>query len=144
MWYKIALIQNDKEIPEGTVRRFHYTSSDEILEKIAEEGILVNKSESYKYGDPKAVWSNSKLVSLPSVEYWEYPKNIIGNQYQFNDVMPEQIIKLHYSWSDILEYILENYSIEEGIERIEDADLIYEPKYKEVYEELLKIKNSNK
>ena len=142
MWYRLALNDLEVEIPEGTVRRFHYTSTDEVLDKIAKEGILVEKSESFKYGDPKAVWSNPKFIRAPSVEFWEFPENIIGNQYQFKDVNPEQIIKLHYTWDDDLKYILENYGVIEGIKIIEEAELINEPQYKKVYQKLLELKNS--
>lgn len=143
MWYRIAFDNlNNTEIPEGAERRFHYTSTNEVLDKIAKEGILVNKSESYKYGDPKAVWSNSKLVKVPSVEFWEYPENIIGNQYQFKDVNPNQIIRLHYTWSDLLKYILENNGVHEGIKQLEEIGLTDTPDYKEVYEKLLELKNS--
>lgn len=143
MWYRIATITNSNiEIPQGAQRRFHYTSTDEILDKIAKEGILVEKSQSYKYGDPKAVWSNSKFTRAPSVEFWEYPENIIGNQYQFKDVKPEQIIRLHYTWDDDLKYILENFGVIEGLKRIEEADLLDVPKYKTIYDKLLELKNS--
>lgn len=142
MWYRLALNNSEDEIPSGAVRRFHYTSTNDILDKIAEEGILIDKSESYKYGDPKAVWSNPKFTRAPSVEFWEYPENIIGNQYQFKDVEPNQIIKLHYTWSDLLKYILENYGVYEGIKQLEEIGLTDTPDYKEVYEKLLQLKNS--
>jgi hypothetical protein len=128
------------EIPEGMVRRFHYTSEDELLDKIAEEGIRVDKSQSWKYGDPKAVWSNSKIVNenKPTVEYFEDPKHIIHDQYQFKDVSPDQIIALHRSWHPYLHCALENFSPEEAIRRIRESDAADIWPYNKVLEELLK------
>jgi len=149
MWYRFAtkIIRPPKpgeiEIPEGMSRRFHYTSSDEILDQIAKEGLKREKSESWKYGDPKAIWSNPKMVNdrNPTVEFWEDPKHIIGDQYQFKDVLPEQIIAKHYSWYSTLHYILdmlknEKMSIEEILQRLELLKDTHP--YDKVYEEIKK------
>lgn len=148
MWYKLATKletppkPGEVEIPAGMIRRFHYTKSDELLPIIAKEGLKVNKSESWKYGDPKAVWSNPEIIrGKPSIEYWESPKHIISNQYQFKDVSPEQIVAIHPSWHSKLHYVLDilnngEMSKEEIIRRLNDIKDI------QPYDKILEILNN--
>lgn len=153
MWYRIASEKHpwinyplSKTIPEGAKRRIHYTSSDQNLDKIKEEGILVDKSESYKYGDPKAVWSNPASEQLiksfshkPLVEFYTDPEKIEGDQYSFYDVSPDQILGVYPSWHSKLIYLLENYGVEGSLKTLEDLGLKNSPEYEEVYYYLLKI-----
>jgi predicted GNAT family acetyltransferase len=117
---KYASDNNSNEL----VRRFHYTDSDETLEKIAKEGIRVEKSQSWKYGDPKAIWSNDYYIERkPVIEFLEDPKNIIGNQYQFVDVPPERIIGVYKSWYPDLDWVIKSYGVEGGIAAIHDREV---------------------
>lgn len=147
VWYKFCQERpkkpNESEIPEGMQRRFHYTSDDDVLDKIKDQGILVDKSTSWMYGDPRAVWSNPNMVNeyKPTVEFWEDPKKIIGDQYQYHDVPPIQIVAVHKSWHPYLHYLLDNYSLDEAIQMAEGVKDT--PKYAPVYEALVNIKKKN-
>ena len=127
--------QNQKRL----VTRYHYTDSDATLEKILKEGIKVDRSQSWKYGDPKAIWSNDYPVeNKPIVEFLEDPKNIHGNQYQFVDVPPERIVNVYKSWFSKLKYLLENFSPAEGIERIHESGIENDYPYNLILKELKK------
>ena len=150
MWYRLAAQHkylnepHSKEVPEGMVRRVHYTGSNELLDKIESEGILVNNSQSYKSGDPKAVWSNPSTPESykdfqhkPLVEFYADPEKIIGDQYSYEDVKPEQILGTYPTFHRNLIYIMKNFGVEGGIQKIEelgydkpDSD---NPNYYQVY-----------
>jgi hypothetical protein len=150
MWYRLAAQHkylnepHSKDIPEGMARRVHYTGSNELLPKLESEGILVNNSESYKSGDPKAVWSNpstpesyKNFQHKPLVEFYADPEKIIGDQYSYDDVKPEQILGTYPTFHRNLNYIMKNFGVEGGIKKIEelgydkpDSD---NPNYYQVY-----------
>lgn len=94
-------------VPEGRVRRFHYTDGDN-LESIRQHGIKLDKSKSWKQGDPRAVWSSDKIISSkPTIEFHVDPKKLISDTYQFGDVPVEDIIAIHEPWHEKYFYIKE-------------------------------------
>lgn len=80
MWYRTAAEKHpwlnyplSKEVPEGSVRRLHYTSDDDVLlDQIKQQGLLVDKSKGHEQGDPRAIfliqlqknWLNNLLKNL--------------------------------------------------------------------------------
>ncbi len=130
-------------LPPGTVRRFHYTDDEESLKSIAKNGLLVERSKSWKYGDPKAIWSSPRQISdKPQIEFWEYPENIISNIYQFKNVLPNQILALHEPWHELYWLLIEDHSPEEIISKLEKLELTDVDRYKQIYEYLKKnLKN---
>lgn len=136
-----------KEIPEGTKRRLHYTSSDDVLlDHIKQQGLLVNQSKGHEYGDPKAIFSNPATEDLsrqfkehPLVEFYTPEDNIIGDQYSYSDVTPDQILGVYPSWYSKLIYLIEKRGIENSIKYLEEVNLIDDPNYSKVYNYLLKM-----
>jgi len=142
-----SISENMLRVPKGKyaseqnnlVTRYHYTDSDETLEKILRDGIKVDKSRSWQFGDPKAIWSNPYYIEgKPVVEFLEDPKNIHGDQYQFVDVPPERIIKGHKSWHPTLKFVLDNFGAKDGIERIYEAGIENDYPYNLILKELKK------
>lgn len=130
-------------LPPGTVRRFHYTDSLESLKSIAKHGLLLDRSESWKYGDPKAIWSSPRQISDKwQIEFWEYPENIISDIYQFKNVLPNQILALHEPWHKLYFLLTEDHSPEQIISKLEDLDLQNVGEYKDVYEYIKKNKKN--
>ena len=89
MWYRTAAENHpwlnyplSREIPEGTKRRLHYTSSDDVLlDEIKQQGLKTDRSIGHAYGDPKAIFSNPASDQLirefqekPLVEFYA-PEN---------------------------------------------------------------------
>jgi len=137
MWYKFS--QQESEEQNNLVTRYHYTDSDATLEKILKEGIKVDHSQSWKYGDPKAIWSNPYYIEgKPVVEFLEDPKNIHGDQYQFVDVPPERIVNVYKTWYPELKYVLDTFGAKDGIERIYEAGIENDYPYNLILKELKK------
>ncbi len=152
MWYRTAAEKHpwinyplSKEVPEGSVRRLHYTSDDDVLEQIKQQGLLVDMSKGHEYGDPKAIFSNPATEELtkqfkekPLVEFHTPADNIIGDQYSYADVSPEQILGVYPSWYSKLIYLVEHHGIDGGIDYLKNH-----PQrngiYAKVYEYLLKM-----
>lgn len=129
-------------LPPGTVRRFHYTDDAESLKSIAKHGLLLDHSRSWKYGDPKAIWSSPRQISdKPQIEFWEYPENLISDTYQFRNVLPNQILAVHDDWHDLYWHLIESHTPEEIISKLEEIGLTNVDRYKQVYEYL---KNNQK
>jgi hypothetical protein len=152
MWYRTAAEKHpwinyplSKDVPEGSVRRLHYTSDDDVLEQIKQQGLLVDKSKGHAHGDPKAIFSNPASEELtkqfkekPLVEFHTPADNIIGDQYSYADVSPEQILGVYPSWYSKLIYLVEHHGIDGGIDYLKNH-----PQrngiYAKVYEYLLKM-----
>ena len=110
MWYRTAAEKHpwlnyplSKDVPEGSVRRLHYTSDDDVLlDQIKQQGLLVDMSKGHDFGDPRAIFSNPATEELarqfkekPLVEFHTPADNIIGDQYSYADVSPEQILGVY-------------------------------------------------
>lgn len=124
-------------IPAGMERRFHYTHPDNI-ESIKQHGLSPKFSNSYKYGDPKAIWSEGERfkksyedISKPVVEFYDDPENWKGLPYSFTDVPAEHIIAIHLNWHKAYRYIKEHNIPIEDVEAVSD-----EPDYKLCYDAL--------
>ena len=161
MWYKFSQNNNPNNnefpepgtlpIPSGTSRRFHYTKvDDDYLPTLKQEGLKREKSESYKYGDPMAIWSTPSMPNTPNsvVEYWEDPKNLQSDIYQFNDVAPHQILAIHEPWHDLYRYI-KPYGLDEAIRRLkelmpDDEPTFKDERYVKVLKQLLKERDNVK
>jgi len=149
MWYRKIISSTNNEIhkpgnlpiPEGMSRRFHYTKTDD-LDALRNEGLRLDKSESYKYGDPRAIWSSPNFPNWikPVVEYWENPKNLQSDVYQFNDVAPHQILTIHEPWHEIYRYAKEHFSLDEGIKKLQELMPFKDERYVKTLEQLLKEK----
>lgn len=154
MWYRTAAENHpwlnyplSREIPEGTKRRLHYTSSDDVLlDEIKQQGLKVDKSIGHAYGDPKAIFSNPASDQLirefqekPLVEFHTPADNIIGDQYSYADITPDQILGVYPSWYSKLIYLVEKRGIDGAINFLKDNDLIKDGIYAKVYEYLLKM-----
>jgi hypothetical protein len=140
--YKIHL-PGALPIPEGMSRRFHYTKADD-LDALRKEGLKLEKSESHKYGDPRAIWSRDVYpydTTLPVVEYWEDPKYLESNIYSFKDVKPHQILTIHEPFHQIYHYMKENFNLDDAIKALQDLNLD-DPRYKKTLEQLLKEKEN--
>lgn len=127
-------------IPEGTSRRFHYTKTDD-LDSLRNEGLKLDKSESWKYGDPRAIWSSPGFPNWikPVVEYWEHPKNLVSDTYQFNDVSPDQILAIHEPWHESYRYVMDHFGLDDAIKRVEE--IMPMEKYEKVLERLKEEKS---
>lgn len=155
MWYRTAAEKHpwinyplSKDVPEGSIRRLHYTSDDDTLEQIKQQGLLVDKSRGHVQGDPKAIFSNPASEDIlkqlrgnekPIVEFHAPSDNIIGDQYSYADVSPEQILGVYPSWYSKLIYLVEKRGIDGAINYLKDNDLIKDGPYAKVYEYLLKM-----
>lgn len=136
-----------KEIPEGTKRRLHYTSDDDVLlDQIKQQGLLVDKSVGHAYGDPRAIFSNPATEDLarqfkehPLVEFYTPEDNIIGDQYSYADVTPDQILGVYPSWYSKLVYLVEKRGIENSIQYLQETGLFKDGPYSKVYDYLLKM-----
>lgn len=136
-----------REIPKGTKRRLHYTSSDDVLlDEIKQQGLKVDKSIGHAYGDPKAIFSNPASDQLirefqekPLVEFYASENTIEGDQYSYSDVSPEQILGIYPSWYQKLIYLVKKQGIEGSIKYLENNKLTNDKTYSKVYEYLLKM-----
>jgi hypothetical protein len=155
-----------KEIPEGSRRRLHYTRGDDVLQRdlplldqikqrddilldqIKQQGLLVDKSRGHIHGDPKAIFSNpaspEMLKDLQQrgssfVEFHAPEESIIGNQYSYADVTPEQILGVYPSWYSKLTYLVENRGVEDSIKFLNENDVLRDGMYSQVYKYLLKM-----
>ena len=141
MWYRFAAEKHpwlnyplSKDVPEGSVRRLHYTSSDDVLlDQIKQQGLLVDKSQGHIQGDPKAIFSNPASEDLlrqlrgndkPIVEFHTPAENIIGDQYSYADVSPDQILGVYPSWYSKLIYLVEKRGIQGSIDFLKDNELL--------------------
>ena len=154
MWYRTAAEKHpwlnyplSKDVPEGSVRRLHYTSDDDVLlDQIKQQGLLVDRSKGHAHGDPRAIFSNPATEQLsrefqekPLVEFHTPADNIIGDQYSYADITPDQILGLYPSWYSKLIYLVEKRGIDGAINFLKDNDLIKNGIYAKVYEYLLKM-----
>ena len=97
-------------IPEGKVRRFHYTSP-EAVPSIHEKGIQSAYSTGVANQEPVAVWSTPDFPGYgkPVVEFWDDPAHYERHPYaRMGDVPPEQIVATHESWHEHARYIDED------------------------------------
>lgn len=154
MWYRTAAEKHpwlnyplSKEIPEGTKRRLHYTSSDDVLlDEIKQQGLRVDKSIGHAYGDPRAIFSNPASEQLmrefqdkPLVEFHAPENTIEGDQYSYSDVSPDQILGVYPSWYQKLIYLVKKQGVEGSIKYLEDNKLTDDNTYSKVYDYLLKM-----
>ena len=154
MWYRTAAENHpwlnyplSREIPEGTKRRLHYTSSDDVLlDEIKQQGLKVDRSIGHAYGDPKAIFSNPASDQLirefqekPLVEFYAPENTIEGDQYSYSDVSPEQILGIYPSWYQKLIYLVKKHGVEGSIKYLQDNNLTDDNTYSKVYDYLLKM-----
>lgn len=136
-----------KEIPEGSRRRLHYTSDDDVLlDQIKQQGLLVDKSKGHEQGDPRAIFSNpaseelaKQFIEKPLVEFHTPADNIIGDQYSYSDVTPEQILGVYPSWYSKLRYLVEKRGVDDSIKYLKEMNLTEDIVYSQVYKYLLKM-----
>ena len=97
---KVPAAPGEAPIPQGMVRRFHYTSQNNI-ESIKQNGLTTSHSTGTKVGDPVAIWSNPDFPGWekPVVEFWDDPKNYEANPIaRAGNVPPNQIVAIHEPW----------------------------------------------
>lgn len=153
----------EAEIPEGAVRLYHYTESDETLKSILKEGLLQTKAKGHTYGEPSVVWASASKPGRfkPYVEIYAFPNELsIGgipkrekfteeeleyiygrgsNVTFWNSVPPERIVSWHETWRSHYDYIEENSdTLEEvlagGFDYLEEKDERYASAIKAIKE----------
>lgn len=73
-----------RAIPSGHVRLYHYTDSDETLDKIAHEGIKLSAAKGHTYSEPNGVWASAEQPrpGKSFVEFHLHPDDtrwVVGN-----------------------------------------------------------------
>lgn len=97
-------------IPEGKVRRFHYTRSDSV-EQIRREGLKEAHSTGVMNREPVAIWSTPEMpkTEQPVVEFWDDPEHYDIHPYaRHGDITPDRIVAIHKPWHRTYRYVMQN------------------------------------
>ncbi len=145
---KVPNKPGESPIPEGHVRAFHYTKSDE--ETLRKQGLLLSKARGHTYGEPDLVWGStlpperhhtivefhvpvsdlSRMVEKPDkgadLTEWQKGNHHIGIE---RDLKPEEILAIHQPWHERYHYAKNNESVFKAIIAGEHDDLLQDPEY---------------
>ena len=80
-----------------------------------------------------------RVSDKPIVEFHTPAENIIGDQYSYADVSPDQILGVYPSWYSKLIYLVEKRGIQGSIDFLKDNEILKNDLYAQVYHYLLKM-----
>jgi len=153
-----------RAIPSGHVRLYHYTDSDETLDKIAQHGIRLQHAKGHTYAEPNGVWASAERPrpGKSFVEFSLHPSDkrwIVGNPTHWGtdargwtdeharewekkqsnvalagDVEPHEITSIHKSWHHHARYALNNPEVERGWHAGEFEWMKGDPEYGKVHD----------
>ena len=100
------------DIPNGYVRLYHQTSS-ENLESIVKTGLTIEHSKGIE--GPRAIYASEtgfygKPGSRPTLEFY-VPKKMWDDPFVLQDIPPELMIAAHLPWHSKARYIIDNPEI---------------------------------
>ncbi len=111
-------------IPSGHIRLYHQTD-EKNLEKIRHNGIRLSHARGIE--GPKGIYADTKGFygkpnEHPSVEF-HVSKNRWQPPFVLGDVLPSEIIAIHYPWHSLARYVEENPDSLDMVRRGEVKDI---------------------
>jgi hypothetical protein len=116
-------------VPPGTIRLYHYTRSEEWLDAILRDGVLLSHALGETYGEPNMVWASAQKPAGEAwyVEFWadpttdldigrvdpgrnvkagiKWPEGRGANVTMVGDVPPDRILTYNRPWFSTYRYL---------------------------------------